>query len=158
MCHTDMHSKLLVFRALTDAIQTCIKEAHSACPDVLCVSNCETFYSKDLCAVHMSAMPFSLLRNVFLTSFWHVHTVVYFAVHNKSVKTIGCGTCVSTCETEESEVDAELQGGNCDGIDRSMAGNGKRNASGFLWPYFQHDALACTSVDQKKLSKKEYCT
>ncbi len=64
------------------------------------------------------------------------------------MKTIGCGTCVSTCETEESEVE-RVQGGNCYGIDRSIAGNGKCNASGFLWPYFQHDALACTSVDQK---------
>lgn len=47
------------------------------------------------------------------------------------MKTIDCGTCVSTCEREESEVGAELQGGNCDGIDRSMAGNGKCSASGF---------------------------
>lgn len=147
-CHTDMHGKLLGFHALTDAIQICIKVAHTACPEVFFVSNCETFYSKDFCAVQMPSMPFSLLRNVSQTSFWHFHTVVLFAIY-KSVKTFDCGTCVSTCETEESEVDAGLQGGNCDGIDRSMAGNGKCSASGFLWPYFQHDAPVCTSVDQQ---------
>lgn len=46
------------------------------------------------------------------------------------MKTIDCDTCVR--ETEESEVDVELKGGNCDGIDGSMAGNGNCSASGFL--------------------------
>lgn len=83
MCHTDMHGKLLGFHALADAIQTCIKVAHTAWPEDFFVSSCEKFYSKDFYAVQMSAMPFSLLRNVSQTSFWHFHTVVSFAVYNK---------------------------------------------------------------------------
>lgn len=51
-------------------------------------------------------------------------------------------------ERKEREVDVEFQGGNSGGIDRSMAGNGKCSASGFLRPCFQRDALACISVDQ----------
>ncbi len=143
MCHTDMHSKLLGFHALTDAIQTCIKVEHTAWPEVLFVSHCEKFYSKDFHAVQMSAMPFSLLRNVSQTSFWHFHTVVSFAVYNKSLWKPLTVVLVSVHVREESEVGAELQGGNCDGIDRSMAGNGKCKCIWFPLTLF---STQCTCV------------
>lgn len=46
---------------------------------------------------------------------------------------------------KKREVDVAFQGGNSGGIDRSMAGNGKCCASGFLRPCFK---LLYTSVDQ----------
>lgn len=44
--------------------------------------------------------------------------------------------CHYVRERKEREVDVEFQGGNSGGIDRSMAGNGKCSASGFLRPCF----------------------